>query len=78
MQKSKQAREEPTALGVDPGQARRLKELKKENARLKRVVADLALEKQVLRDVAQGGLAGSRGLDEGSGHKHMYPVRQSG
>ena len=35
-------------------QARRLKELEKENARLKRVVADLALEKQVLRDVAQG------------------------
>jgi putative transposase len=35
-------------------QARRLKELEKENARLKRVVAGLALEKQVLRDVAQG------------------------
>jgi uncharacterized protein (DUF3084 family) len=35
-------------------QARRLKELEKENARLKRVVSDLALEKQVLRDVAQG------------------------
>lgn len=34
--------------------ARRLKELEKENARLKRVAADLALEKQVLRDVAQG------------------------
>lgn len=40
--------------GLRLDQARRLKELEKENARLKRVVADLALEKQVLRDVAQG------------------------
>jgi hypothetical protein len=34
--------------------ARRLKELETENARLKRVAADLALEKQVLRAVAPG------------------------
>ena len=40
--------------GLKLDQARRLKELEKANARLKRVVADLALEKQVLRDVAQG------------------------
>jgi len=40
--------------GLKLDQARRLKELEKENTRLKRVVADLALEKQVLRDVAQG------------------------
>jgi transposase len=40
--------------GLKLDQARRLKELEKENARLKRVVSDLALEKQVLRDVAQG------------------------
>ena len=42
--------------GLKLDQARRLKELEKENARLKRVVADLALEKQVLRDVAQGNV----------------------
>jgi transposase-like protein len=35
-------------------QAKRLKELEKENSRLKRLVAELSLEKQVLRDVAQG------------------------
>ncbi len=35
-------------------QAKRLKELEKENIRLKRLVAELSLEKQVLRDVAQG------------------------
>jgi hypothetical protein len=31
-------------------QAKRLKELEKENAKLKRVVAELSLEKQVLKD----------------------------
>ena len=40
--------------GLKVGQAKRLKELKKENSRLKRLVAELSLEKQVLRDVAQG------------------------
>ena len=34
--------------------AKRLKELEKENTRLKRLVGELALEKQVLQDVAQG------------------------
>jgi putative transposase len=33
-----------------------MKELQRENARLKRLVADLSLEKQVLRDVASGNL----------------------
>ena len=40
--------------GLKLDQARRLKELEKENARLKRLVAELSIEKQVLRDVAQG------------------------
>ncbi len=40
--------------GLKVEQARRLKELEKENTRLKRLVAELSLEKQVLRDVAQG------------------------
>ena len=35
-------------------QAKRMKELEKENTRLKRLVAELALEKQVLKDVASG------------------------
>ena len=42
--------------GLKLDQARRLKELEKENARLKRLVAELLIEKQVLRDVAQGNL----------------------
>jgi putative transposase len=34
--------------------AKRMKELEKENTRLKRLVAGLSLEKQVLKDVASG------------------------
>lgn len=33
-----------------------MKELERENIRLKRLVADLPLEKQVLKDVASGNL----------------------
>ncbi len=40
--------------GLKLDQAKRLKELEKENAKLKRVVAELSLEKQVLKDVAEG------------------------
>ena len=35
-------------------QAKRLKELEKENSKLKRLVAELSLEKQILKDVAEG------------------------
>ena len=40
--------------GLKLEQAKRLKELEKENARLKRLVAELSLAKQVLKDVAEG------------------------
>ncbi len=40
--------------GLKLDQAKRLKELEKENAKLKRVVAELSLEKQVLKDIAEG------------------------
>jgi transposase-like protein len=36
------------------GQAGRLKDLEKENARLKKVVADLAIDNAVLKDAALG------------------------
>jgi putative transposase len=42
--------------GLKLDQAKRHKELAKENSRLKRLVAELSLEKQVLREVAQGNL----------------------
>ena len=40
--------------GLKVDQAKRLKELEKENARLKRLVADLALDKAMLQEVASG------------------------
>ena len=46
--------QEQWAVNVD--QAKRLKQLEDENGRLKKLVADLSLEKQVLRDIAQGKL----------------------
>jgi len=42
--------------GLELDQAKRMKELQRENVRLKRLVADLSLEKQVLKDVASGNL----------------------
>jgi putative transposase len=42
--------------GLEVAQAKRMKELERENIRLKRLVADLSLEKQVLKDVASGNL----------------------
>ena len=47
-------RKEYGCLELD--QAKRMKELERENVRLKRLVADLSLEKQVLKDVASGNL----------------------
>jgi len=40
--------------GLQVDQARRLKELERENAKLKRIVANLSLEKLVLKDIAEG------------------------
>ena len=40
--------------GMQVDQARRLKDLEAENKRLKRAVADLTLDKQILQDVAAG------------------------
>jgi transposase-like protein len=40
--------------GLKVDQVRRMKELELENARLKRAVAELTLEKQILREAAEG------------------------
>lgn len=47
-------RKEYGGLGMD--QARRLKELEVENARLKRAVADLTLDNLILKEVSSGKL----------------------
>ncbi len=40
--------------GLKVDQARRLKDLERENARLKRAVAELTLDKQILKEAAEG------------------------
>ncbi|VUD71259.1 hypothetical protein MET9862_01837 [Methylobacterium symbioticum] len=42
--------------GLQVDQARKMKDLERENVRLRRLVADLSLEKQVLADIASGNL----------------------
>ena len=40
--------------GMEIGQAKQLKDLERENARLKKLVADLSLDNAMLKDVASG------------------------
>lgn len=40
--------------GLKVGHAKRLKDLEKENARLRRVASDLTLDKLILKEVAEG------------------------
>ena len=40
--------------GLKVDQARRLKDLEKENTRLRRAVSDLTLDKMILKEVAEG------------------------
>jgi transposase-like protein len=41
-------------VGIGTEQVRKLKDLERENARLKRAVADLTLDNQILKEVASG------------------------
>ena len=40
--------------GVEPNQLKRLRELEKENSRLKKALADLTLDKQILQEAIRG------------------------
>lgn len=40
--------------GMSTSDAKRLRELEKENSRLKKLVADLSLDNAILKDVAEG------------------------
>ena len=46
--------------GLQPDQARELKQLQEENVRLKRLVAELSLDKAMLQDVASKKWGGPR------------------
>ena len=49
--------------GLQVDQSRRLKELEQENAKLKRLVAELSLDKLVLKDIAPGNFSESTGIE---------------
>ncbi len=40
--------------GLQVGQAKRMKEIEKENARLRRAISDLPLDNQILQEVIKG------------------------
>ncbi len=44
----------PAERGMKVDQAKRLKDLEKENARLKRLLADAELDKAILKEAASG------------------------
>ena len=46
--------------GLMPSEMKRLRQLEEENARLKRIVADLSLDKEMLQDVIKRKLRGLR------------------
>ena len=62
--------------GVAVEQAKRLKELERENTRLRRLGADLSLEKQVLKDVAAGNVVQPRATPAGGGWhpREVWPL----
>ena len=42
--------------GLQIEQAKKFKDLQRENAQLRRAIADLTVEKQILKDIAQGNI----------------------
>lgn len=47
--------------GLQMDQARRFKDLEKENARLKKLVADVSLDNQILKEAAKGNFSYVKG-----------------
>jgi len=47
--------------GLKVDQAKRLKELEQENSKLKRLVGELSLDKQILQDIARGNFQARSG-----------------
>ena len=61
--------------GMDPDAAKELKELREQNARLKRLLADAELEKDALREVAKGKFEPScQASRRRHAHDHVEPV----
>jgi putative transposase len=64
--------------GMPPSEARELKQLREENGKLKRLVADLSLDKVMLQDVVQKNVWSAPRLQghaaEGTQSATMYPA----
>lgn len=60
--------------GLNVEQARKLKQLEQENGRLKKLVADLSLEKQVLKDIAEGSFLALTGVRPSRGPPDLSQV----
>jgi putative transposase len=54
--------------GLLPSEMKRLRQLEEENGRLKRIVADLSLDKEMLQDVIKRKLYGSMSVSAWSSH----------
>ena len=52
--------------GMKAEEAKRLKELEEENKRLKKLVADLTLDKDILKEALEGNYLARRGVDRRS------------
>ena len=65
--------------GLGPVELRRLRQLEEENAQLKRIVADLTLDKQMLQDVlkksSEGAAAPATGEDVAGGLSRLGAAR---
>jgi putative transposase len=63
--------------GLGVSELRRLKQLEAENARLKKLVADLSLDKEMLQDVIQKSSEASLAPGAGPSHGRGLPVQQA-
>jgi len=63
--------------GLGVSELRRLKQLDVENSRLKKMVADLSLDKEMLQDVIQKIYEASSSSGVGASHGRCVPVQQA-
>src|ERR1700758_4637641 len=54
--------------GLQIEQAKKLKDLQKENTQLRRAIADLTVEKQILKDIAEGNSTSRAASPRGTQH----------
>jgi putative transposase len=60
-------------VGLDPSELRRLRQLEDENSKLKKRVAELSLDKQMLQDVIKKSFEASAKAGAGPGPEYGIP-----